>query len=103
LSQLRKKSSSKNLKILHDKPHVIKTVTEHLKKAGITIIRHPPYSPDLALSDFWLFDRIKKELDDHQDVESQKRQITKILKYIPKEDYKKPSTSCCVGANAILY
>jgi hypothetical protein len=45
--------------------------------------------PDLAPSDFWLFDRIKQELDDHQDVESQKRQITKILKNIPKEDYKK--------------
>jgi histone-lysine N-methyltransferase SETMAR len=54
MSQLRKKSCSKNLKILQDnvKPHVTKTVTEQLKKAGITIIRHPPYSPDLAPSDF---------------------------------------------------
>jgi hypothetical protein len=85
MSQLRKKSGSKNLKILHDnaKSHITKTVTELLKKAGITIIRHLPYSPDLAPSDFRLFDRIKQELDDHQDVESQKRQITKILKNIP--------------------
>jgi histone-lysine N-methyltransferase SETMAR len=104
MSQLRKKSGSKNLKILHDnaRPHVTKTVTEYLKKAGITIIRHPPYSPDLALSNFWLFDRIKQKLDDHQDVESQKSQITKILKNIPKEDYKKPSTSCSSECNFVL-
>jgi transposase len=70
MSQLRKRSGSQNLKILQDhaKPHVTKTVTERLKKAGIKTIRYPPKSPDLALSDFWLFDRIKQELDDHQDV-----------------------------------
>jgi hypothetical protein len=41
MSQLRKMSGSKNFKILYDnaKPHVTKTVTEHLKKGGITIIR----------------------------------------------------------------
>jgi hypothetical protein len=104
MNQLRKKSDSKNLKNLHDnaQPHVTKTVTEHLKKAGITINRHPPYSPDLALSNYWLFDRIKQELDDHQEVESQKRQITKILKNIPKTDYKKPSTSCWSECNFVL-
>jgi hypothetical protein len=44
MGQLRKKSGSKNLKILQDnaKPHVTKTVTERLKKAGIKTIRYPP-------------------------------------------------------------
>ena len=79
------------MKILHDnaRPHVTKTVKSHLNEAGITIIRHPPYSPDLAPSDYWLFDLIKKNLDDHTDVKSQKSQITKILRDIPKEEYKK--------------
>jgi hypothetical protein len=68
MSQLRKKSGSKNLKNLHDntQPHFTKTVTEQLKKTDITITRHLSYSPDLAQSNFWLFDRIKQELDDHQ-------------------------------------
>ena len=79
------------MKWLHDnaKPHVTKTVISHLNQAGFTIIRHPPYSPDLAPSNFWLFDLIKRNLDDHVDVESQKKQITKILRDIPKEEYKK--------------
>ena len=64
-----------------------------LNRAGIRIIRHPPYSPDLAPSDFWLFDLIKKYLDDHNDVESQKNHITKLLQSIAKELYKKHSIS----------
>ena len=56
-------SGTKNMKILHEnaRPHVTKTVKSHLNQAGITIIRHPPNSPDLALSGYWLFDLIKKK------------------------------------------
>jgi len=84
-------TGTQNLKFLHDnaRPHVTQTVTDCLNQAGITIIRHPPYSPDLAPSDFWLFDLIKKNLDDFTDVESQKKHITKLLRSIPKEEYKK--------------
>ena len=83
--------TDQNRKFLHDnaRPHVTQTVTDCLNQAGITISRHPPYSPDLAPSDFWLFDLIKKNLDDFTDVESQKKHITKLLRSIPKEEYKK--------------
>ena len=79
------------MKFHHDnaRPHVTATVKTRLADAGITIIRHPPYSPDLAPSDFWLFDLIKRNLDDHQDVRSLKRQITKILQDVPKEEFRK--------------
>ena len=50
---------------------------------------HPPYSPDLAPSDFWLFDYIKQRLDDHTSAESLIRQITAIVRSIPKEEYLK--------------
>ena len=30
-------------------------VTDYLTKMGIKIVRHPPYSPDLAPCDIWLF------------------------------------------------
>jgi histone-lysine N-methyltransferase SETMAR len=35
-------------------------VHEFLAKKSITKMEHPPYSPDLALCDFWLFRKLKK-------------------------------------------
>ena len=40
-------------------PGVLKDFKSFVKNAGLTINGHRFYSPDLALSDFWLFDRIK--------------------------------------------
>jgi histone-lysine N-methyltransferase SETMAR len=76
---------------LHDnaKPHVAKVVQEYLSNEGIKIIDHPPYSPDLAPCDFWLFGKIKQHLTDHKDVQSLKKQITEILAAIPKEEWLK--------------
>ena len=64
-------------------------------------MHHPSYLPDLAPSDFWLFDLIKKNLDDHYDVESQNTLITKLLQSIPKEQYK--NIGQVVRADATLY
>ena len=77
--------------MLHDgaRPHITKSVTTYLNQIGITIIDHPTYSPDLAPSDFWLFDTIKQQLSDHTTVQSLKRQITSIVENIPKEEYLK--------------
>ena len=43
-------------------PHKAKIVTEYLQKERVEVLPHPPYSPDLAPCDFFLFPRIKKEL-----------------------------------------
>ena len=37
-------------------------VTDYLTKMGIKTVRHPPYSPDLAPCDFWLFAKLKEKL-----------------------------------------
>ena len=89
--QERPTTGLKNMKILHDnaKPHVAKIVKTYLQNEGITIIDHPPYSPDLAPSDFWLFSKLKRCLTSHEDVESLKLQITEVLRYIPQEEYLK--------------
>lgn len=89
VEEQRPSSGAKNIKILHDnaKPHVAKIVKAHLESVGITIIDHPPYSPDLAPCDFWLFDRIKQQLTDHEDAESLKSQITEILDSIDTNEY----------------
>ena len=91
IKEQRPNSGVKNIKILHDnaRPHVKQTVKTYLESEGIAIIRHPPYSPDLAPCDFWLFDLIKKQLVDAPDPQSLKRQITAILENIPKEEYLK--------------
>ncbi|XP_065643012.1 histone-lysine N-methyltransferase SETMAR-like [Hydra vulgaris] len=91
INKQRPKTGTQSFKFLHNnaQPHVTKTVTNCLNQAGITIIRYPPYSPDLAPSDYWLFDLIKKNLVNDTDVESQKTRITKLLQSIPKEEYKK--------------
>jgi transposase len=54
-------SGATNMKFLHDnaRPHVTKEVISYLDEAGIKIVPHPPYSPDLAPSDFWLIDYVK--------------------------------------------
>ena len=83
------------MKFHHDnaRPYVTKMVKSHLNDAKLTIICYLPYSPNLAPSDFWLFDLIKSRLDNNTDFKSQKLQITKMLQDIPKEEYKKPLIS----------
>lgn len=53
-----------NIHFLHDNatPHTaVKTATK-LYSIGFTILPHPPYSPDLAPSDFYLFSPLKSFL-----------------------------------------
>lgn len=78
----------KNLKFHQDnaKPHVAKKVITFLEGHEFIIMDHPPYSPDLAPSDFWLFDFIKARLSDHASEESLMSAITAICNSIPKEE-----------------
>ncbi|KAK6731660.1 hypothetical protein RB195_007865 [Necator americanus] len=43
--------------------HIGKTTKAELKKFFWTISPHPPYSPDLALSDYHLFSYLQRHLD----------------------------------------
>ena len=45
----------------HDngKAHIHEDVVNYLESEDITIMSHPPNSPDLAPCDFWLFDLIR--------------------------------------------
>ncbi|GFS62435.1 histone-lysine N-methyltransferase SETMAR [Trichonephila clavipes] len=42
--------------------HTAGLTVEFLKQKQIKVIEHPPYSPDLAMCDFWLFFNLKKNL-----------------------------------------
>lgn len=91
LQRQRKQSGVKNLKFHHDnaRPHVAQAVIEFLEGQEFIMMEQPPYSPDLAPSDFWLFDYIKERLDNHTSAESLVRQITKILRETPKKEFQK--------------
>ena len=42
--------------------HRSKMTRQFVEESGLQLLPHPPYSPDLAPCDFWLFPRIKKHL-----------------------------------------
>jgi transposase len=50
--------------LLHDNacPHTAAITTQLLDECGWEVFRHPPYSPDLAPSDFHLFPKLKEFL-----------------------------------------
>lgn len=87
----RPKCGTKNVKIHHDnaKPHVHGKVIDFLIEEDLTIMDHPPYSPDLAPCDFWLNSYVKDRLVEQPDVEALNASITAILGSIPKYEYLK--------------
>ena len=53
-------------------------VTDYLSKMGIRTVPHPPYSPDLAPSDFYLFPKLKENLRGcrYETIEEMKEAVT---------------------------
>ncbi|UYV64538.1 hypothetical protein LAZ67_3001139 [Cordylochernes scorpioides] len=76
----------------HDnaRPHTAHLVTSFLAKNGTEILPQPPYSPDIAPNDFFLFPKLKAVLKgrhfDTRDDIIEKSLLA--LKSIPKEAYK---------------
>ena len=69
---------------------IIALVKSELDRMRVVELDHPPYSPDLAPCDFWLFAKLKKDLagrhfDSRIDLGNA---IWRSLKDIPPEDYK---------------
>ena len=71
------------------KANTTKKVKDYLNDQNFIIMDHPPYSPDLATYDFWLFDLVKQRLDDHTSAQSLVKQIINIVNEIPKEECQK--------------
>ena len=81
--------------------HTSLLVQQFLAKHGTTQFQQPPYSPDLAPCDFFLFPRLKKLHKGHrfEATEDIKRYSTKTLLDIPKEKFTKcfPKVAKTVG------
>jgi histone-lysine N-methyltransferase SETMAR len=82
---------TRGIKIHHDngRPHVHKDVFDCLESERLTIILHPPYSPDVSPCDFWLFDSIKDNLNDQDDSESLHDAVIDFMNSLNRDEYKK--------------
>ena len=52
---------------------------------GIKIVLQPPYSPDLALYDFWLFPKLRGCR--YETIEEMKEAVTKVIDTLTQEDF----------------
>jgi histone-lysine N-methyltransferase SETMAR len=83
--------------------HRALSVKQFLAQKSITQMEHPPYSPDLASNDLWLFPKIKSTLKGRrfQDTEDIKKCVTTALKAIHNRSSKNVSSSSnIVGLSA---
>ena len=60
-------------------------VTDYLTKMGIKTVTHPPYSPDLAPCDFWLFSKLRGCC--YETIEEMKEAVTKVMDMLTQEDF----------------
>lgn len=65
--EIRRKRPDRNaddIHLLHDnaRPHVSHMVSDQIASWGWQVLKHPPYSPDLAPSDYHLFGPLKRGL-----------------------------------------
>jgi histone-lysine N-methyltransferase SETMAR len=69
--------------------HAALSVSELLAKHSISAVPHPPYSPDLALCDFFIFPRLKSTLkgERFQDIAEMQLNTTRQLQAIPRQAY----------------
>ena len=52
---------------------------------GIKTVRHPPYSPDLAPCDFWLFLKLRGCC--YETIEELKEAVMKVIDTLTQEDF----------------
>ena len=64
-------------------------VTDYLTKMGIKTVPQPPYSPDVAPCDFWLFSKLKEKIRGYhyETIEEMKEAVTKVIDTLTQEDF----------------
>ena len=70
--------------------HTALVLREYLAKNSTNIVPQPPYLPDLAPCDFWLFSKLKRPLRGHRfdSIEEIKAESKRELMAIPEDEYK---------------
>ena len=60
-------------------------VTDYLTKMGMKTVPQPPYSPDLAPCDFWLFPKLWG--CPYETIKEMKEAVTKVIDTFTQEDF----------------
>lgn len=85
-------SGFRHVRLLHDNApsHTSQLVKQFLKSEKVTVLPHPPYSPDLAPCDFFLFPKLKKFLSGRRYKSRQAlgSAVSQCLRGIPKSAYR---------------
>ena len=66
----------------------------------IKTVPQPPYSPDLAPCDFWLFPKLTGCR--YETIEEMKEAVTKVIDTLTQEDSMGPSRGCWNGTSSAL-
>ena len=61
------------------------TTPSYLSKMGIKTVPQPPYSPDVAPCDFWLFPKLRGYR--YETVEEMKEAVMKVIDILTQEDF----------------
>ncbi|EGI63610.1 Mariner Mos1 transposase, partial [Acromyrmex echinatior] len=71
--------------------HTAFIVANYLARSNTPVVPQPPYSPDLAPCDFFLFPRLKRELKGKhwESVENIQKHVTMFLRDIPVEEFQR--------------
>lgn len=82
---------TEDLKMRRVAAHKAFRVNRYLASQGWSVVPHPPYSPDLAPCDFFLFPRMKKNLKGKRfdDVEAVKTASQRALDDIKVEEFQR--------------
>ena len=82
----------KHVRLLHDNApaHTCSIVTNILKSEKVTVLPHPPYSPDLAPCDFSLFPKLKNFLSGrrYRSRQALGSAVHQYFQGIPKAEYR---------------
>ena len=88
---IKRKRRGRGVLLQHDnaRPHVSKQTKEAIHRLGFECVPHPPYSPDLAPSDYWLFGEIKRTLRGKRvnAFKNLEREINQLVKGSPPDFY----------------
>ena len=85
-------SGFRHVRLLHDNApsHTSELVKQFLKSEKVTVLPHPPYSPDLAPCDFFVFPKLKKFLSGrrYRSRQALGSAVSQCLRGIPKSAYR---------------
>ena len=85
---MRDKRPGLNIIILHDNAHL---TSETIDKMGWEVLPHPSYSPDLAPSDYHLFEFVKDQLcgQHYETTEANQKAVRQCLRLAGTEFYRR--------------